>query len=198
MDATGRQDPKVLIIGEVTVPHGVRGEVRVLPLTDRPERFAKLASVLVVEGGVRGLPREAAVEYASCRGNMVFLKLAGVDDADGAAKWRGVKLGVPREEAIRLPEGHYFHFEIIGLLVVTEEGRVLGRVARIYETGANDVYEVRPEPASGRGPAGGSGPRKPFLLPALKSVIREVDVPGGKMVVRLIPGLVEETGSDAD
>lgn len=186
--ADDRQGPDVVIIGEVTAPHGVRGELRVLPLTDDPERFGRLISVQVT-GGAPGLPREVAVERASSRGNMVILKLAGVDDAGAAEKWRGARLAVPRTEAIPLSEGRYFQFEIMGLSVVTEDGRVLGKIVRIYETGANDVYEVRSET--------GAGLPETFLLPALKSVVRSVDVPGGRMVVRLLPGLVEETGSGA-
>lgn len=182
------RDPEIVIIGQVTSPHGVRGELRVLPLTDDPKRFRNLVEVLVASGPP-GLPLKARVERAANLGSVVILKLAGVDDANVAEKWRGARLGVPRNEAVRLPKGHYFHFEIIGLSVVTEDGRKLGRIARIYETGANDVYEVRSEP--------GSGLPKTFLLPALKSVVRFVDVAGGKMVVRLIPGLVEETGRDA-
>ena len=109
------------------------------------------------------------------RGRLVA-KLAGVDDREAALALRGAYLQVPIDEAVSLPEGRYYWHQIIGLSVETGEGRTLGTISDILETGSNDVYVVRRD--------GGE-----LLVPALKTVIRRVDLSAGRMVVDLPPGL---------
>ena len=87
---------------------------------------------------------------------------------------------VTREEAVQLPPGHFYIFDLVGLAVYTEDGQHLGRLKEVLQPGANDVYIV--EPADGEGE---------ILLPAIKDVVLDVDLLGGRMLVRLLPGMLE-------
>jgi 16S rRNA processing protein RimM len=161
------KDASLIAIGKAVAPHGVRGDVRVVPLTDYPERFRDTRTVRLDDG------RVLTVEGAKFHKQFVLLKFRGLDDRNAVEFLRGKLLLVGRDELVKLPEGHYFHFEIIGLKVYDEDGAFLGTVADILVTGANDVYITEQEG------------RKPLLIPAIKEVVREIDVPGGKMTVRL-------------
>lgn len=106
------------------------------------------------------------------------MKLSGLDSAEEVAKLRGQPVQIPIEEAAPLRKGQYFQHEIIGLKVVTTEGKDLGRIEEILETGANDVYVVR-------GVDGGE-----VLLPAIQDVVREIDLERGLLTAHIIPGLI--------
>jgi len=107
----------------------------------------------------------------------VLLTLVGVDDRDAAEALRGQWIYVAIEDALPLGEGEYYHFQIVGLQVITAEGEALGRITEILPTGANDVYVIQ-------------GPRGEILVPALEGVILNVDLPNGRMIVRLPEGLL--------
>ncbi|HIE12217.1 MAG TPA: ribosome maturation factor RimM [Desulfotomaculum sp.] len=163
-----------ITVGEIVAPHGHRGAVRVLPLTDFPERFLKMQKVRVFTGKeIQVYP----VESAGLHKRFILLKLAGVDDIKSAEKLRGAAIKVPRAETVPLPPGHLYVFEIVGLEVWSEEGALIGKVGAVLKTGANDVYSVT-------SPNG-----KEILIPAIKEVVREIDVDSGKMLVRLPEGL---------
>lgn len=104
----------------------------------------------------------------------MVLKLRGVENIDLAEQLRGMLVEVPEEESVDLPSGHYFWHQIIGLRVVTLEGEELGTVDDILETGSNDVYVVH---------NGG----EELLIPAIKDVVRSIDLEGGVMTVQLLP-----------
>ncbi len=108
--------------------------------------------------------------------NLVILKLSGLETAAEVRAYQGQEITVPTASAPSLPPGEFYHYQLLNLRVVTEEGEELGRVAEIIETGSNDVYLVR----------GDSGE---VLLPALSRVIRAVDLEAGTMTVRLMDGL---------
>lgn len=169
-----------MTVGTIAAPHGVAGEVRVLPATDFPERFRRRRR-LYLDGPA---PRWAEVQRARLHGSTIILKLAGLEDRDAAAALRGYRVQVPVEEIPPLPEGRYYHFQLLGLAVQTREGAFLGRLEAVYATGANDVYAVRP-------PGGG----REILIPALRSVVLAVDLEARRMVVVLPPGLLEAQGA---
>lgn len=106
----------------------------------------------------------------------MVLKLAGIETRSQAEALRGAPLAVRREQAVALPPETYFWYQIIGLEVVDLDGRQLGRVAEVLRTGSNDVYVVR------------SGDRE-LLLPAIRDVVRAIDLDQGRMTVELLPGL---------
>jgi 16S rRNA processing protein RimM len=162
-----------LVIGRITRPHGVRGEVRVKVHTDLPERFGWLERVFVGDAP----PVPMAVENARMNKEWVILKLAGIDDRDAADGLREAWLQVPEAEAIPLEEGEVYLYQLIGLAVREADGRELGRLEEIIETPANDVYVVR-------------GPFGELLLPDIAEVILDIDVAAGVMQVALMPGML--------
>ena len=162
-------------IGAVSSAHGVRGEVRVFPMTDDPTRYKKLRQVIVQKKN--GAEETLAVESARFFKNMVLLKWKGIDTRDDAEAYRGSALFVPREEAVPLKENEYFIADLIGLTVFEEDGSALGELTDVLQTGANDVYEVT------------TPGKKKLLIPAIKECILTVDVEANRMEVHLLPGL---------
>lgn len=167
-------------VGLVTSPHGVRGEVRVKPLTDFPNRLGETESFHIHQDGERRSVRvEAAREHS--RG-LYVLKLVGVDDRDEAERLRGAELQVARSETVPLPDGTYYIFDLIGARVETPDGEALGTLVDVLTPGVHDVYVVRPLHG------------KELLIPAVKHVVRQVDPGEGRIVVAPPPGLLEVYG----
>lgn len=166
-------EPRFLVIGEIVKPHGVRGEVRVLPHTDVPERFTWLETVYLGEDN----PQPVVVEMARLHQKIVLVKLAGYDDRDAADSLRGNLLLVPETEAIPLEEGEYFLYQLEGLAVFSDEGDELGVLTQVLETGANNVFVV-------------SGADREILLPDIEEVILDIDFENGRITVHLLPGLL--------
>ena len=166
-----------LKVGAVTAPHGVRGEMRVYPTTDDPDRFRSLEEVILQKDGRREPRKILSVKFSK---NMVILKLAGIDSMNEAEKYRNWDLMVPREKAVPLGENEYYIGDLIGMEVSTEEGKLLGHIEDVMQTGANDVYVVTSEEYG------------EILIPAIRACIRKVDVEGNSMTVELLPGLLPE------
>lgn len=164
--------PQLLAVGRVLRPHGVRGDLLLEVLTDFPEHLAEVDTVYVGEAATAH--RVADVRFH--RGQLL-LRLAGCADRDAADRFRGQLVQIGATTAKPLPPGQYYWHQIIGLAVFTEEGEALGHITEILETGANDVYVVK-------GPEG-----QELLLPALKSVLKAVDLEAKRMTVRLLEGL---------
>ena len=171
-----RTQASYLIIGRITRPHGVRGEVKVRPETDFPERFAPLRRVLLVREAREGLVRTVEVESVRRQGDLVLLKIAGTDDLEAARALAGAALAVPWEDRVGLPAGAYYVAEIVGLSVRTIAGDALGTVAEVIRTPAHDIYRVE-------------GTDGEVLIPATREVVRAVDLDRGEMVVALPEGL---------
>jgi 16S rRNA processing protein RimM len=158
-------------VARVLAPHGIRGELKCAVLTDYPRRFASTTRVYL------GPQRQPfAVQRARLQGRFVLLKLEGLEARDDADHWRNAIVQVPGAERVRLPRGHYFWEEVIGLEVRDEEGTRLGRVRDILQTGANDVYVVDTEPGE-------------LLVPAIKDVVMRIDPAKGEMTIHLLEGM---------
>lgn len=168
-----RTEPRFLVIGQISKPHGVRGDVRVVLHTDTPERFSWLDEIYVGEKD----PRLVPVEYAKFHKNWVILKLEGYDDRNAVESLRGQLLQVKEDQAIPLEEDEYFLFQLIGLAMFDEEGDHLGELVQVIETGANNVFVVR-------------GPHGEILIPDIAEVVRDIDFDRGQVTVRLLPGLL--------
>lgn len=174
------EENRLFDIGKITRPHGLKGDVKVIPTTDFPERFANMTSVIIETP--TGRRARYTVEKVQYQRGFVIMHFEGVNDVDAAEKLRNALLLVTQDELVPLPAGHYYLFELIGLDVVTQEGNRLGKLTDIFRTGANDVYVVKPD----------ENDRHDYLLPAIKDVVKEIDVSGGKIVVDLLPGLIDE------
>ena len=166
----------LLQVGIITSTHGVRGEVKVYPTTDDPRRFRRLKEV-VLDTGKEKMNLE--IEGVKFFKQFVILKFKGLDNINDIEKYRQKSLYVTRKNAVRLQRDEYFIADLIGLKVQDEDGKELGAVKDVIETGANDVYEV--EMADG----------KSLLLPAIKQCILNVDVENGTMQVHVLEGLLD-------
>ena len=168
--------PGRAVIGLVSRPHGVRGEIRVESLTDRPDRFARLSRVWLVRAGTE--LGEFDVESSRALGKAVGLKLHGLDTPEAVAALRGVEIQAEPLSADDLPAGTYYVSNLVGLDVRTDEGEPLGVVAEVMSCRANDVLVVR-HGASER------------LLPLVGDVIVKIDLGERVVVVHVLPGLLE-------
>ncbi|WP_104370616.1 ribosome maturation factor RimM [Desulfocucumis palustris] len=157
-------------IGKIVNTQGNRGELRIFPLTDFPGRFLDMDTVLVELNGEK---RKYTIETARLYKKFVIIKFKETPDMTAAEKLKGALLKVTREELVELPEGSYYIFDLVGINVYDPAGNSLGILEEVIHTGANDVYVVAEQ--------GG----KPVLVPALKSVVKEIDVPGRRMVVEM-------------
>lgn len=164
-----------LSVGRIVNTHGVRGEVRVIPLTSDISRFEYLLFAFVIVDGKRKELRVTEVRYHK---SFVLLKFNGIDTMDEAEKLKGCDLYVDRKNARSLEEDEFFICDLIGLEVFEEE-QLLGKLTEVLETGSNDVYVVKSR-------------EKEILIPALKSVVLDVDLENKKMQVKLPEGLLDE------
>ena len=163
-------------VGAITQTHGVRGEVKVFPLTDDVMRFKNMKDLILDTGR-----EQITLEVTSARPqkNLVILKFKGYDSINDVEKYKGAKLYVTKENRVACDEDEYFIADLIGIQVVSDEGEELGTISDVLQTGANDVYEV--EMADG----------KSLLLPAIKQCILNVDVENGTMQVHVLEGLLD-------
>ncbi len=160
-------EPVFLAVGHLRRPHGVSGDLLMDVLTDFPERLRTGRTVYVGES-------HDPVRIVSVRGHdkELIIRFAGIATPEEAGRFRNAVLYVKASELPELPEGEYYHHQLLGLSVVDESGQVLGKLVNILETGANDVYMVET-------PAG-----KEILLPAVEEVILAVDLEHHEMRVR--------------
>jgi len=161
-----------ILIGKVVGPFGIRGEVKVLVLTDFPERFdvgRKIALITTTDER-----RVIRIKAGRPHGGGLLLKLEGVESRNDAEALRGAHIAIDRDELGELQEGSFYVFDIIGLKVVTDDGREFGEVTEVLQGGANDAY------CTSTG----------LCIPALKDVVVKVDIPGRVMVIRPMPGLL--------
>jgi len=166
-----------LQIGKVVNTHGVKGELKVIPLTDDPKRYEKLAKVYVENNGRIDEYKISGVKYYK---KFVLLKLDGVDNLTDAEAFKELFLLIDRADAVKLPKDSYFICDIVGLKVYDEELGFLGTIEEVISTGSNDVYIIKREQG------------KDILIPALKSVVKEVSIDSGTMKVILPKGLLDD------
>jgi len=166
----------MVTIGRIVRPQGRKGEVVVQPLSDRPDRFPSLRQAFVA--GEAGSARPVQIRDAWPHKGRFVLKLEGVDSIDDAERYRGLDLRIPEEDLSALPPGSYYHHQLRGLRVEDADGREVGRVADVMETGGEAAVLVV------RGPDGET------LIPLADAFVRDVDLPGGRVVVR-VPELMD-------
>ena len=165
-----------LQVGVITATHGIRGEVKVFPTTDDPERFLDLETVYLDTGREKKLLTISSVKFFK---QFVILKFKEFDNINDVEPFRKKSLLVTREQAVPLEEDEYFIADLIGLRVITDEDKVLGELTDVLETGANDVYQVTDENG------------KEILLPAIKDCILSVYLEKGEMKVHILEGLLD-------
>lgn len=166
-----------LRVGVISSTHGVRGEVKVYPTTDDPERFRDLKKVILDTGKEHQELEISGVKFFK---NQVILKFKGYDSINEIEKYKGMDLLVSRADAVPLGEHENFIVDLLQMTVVTDTGETLGTLTDVLKTGANDVYVVEtPE-------------KKEILLPAIRDCILQVDVEAKRMLVHVLEGFLDE------
>lgn len=166
-----------LEIGKITAPHGVKGAVKIIPLTDNPERYLDLDWVYIDDGTQLNKYHISDVKFFK---NTVIIKFKEINNRNEAELMKNLYLKIDRRNAVKLPEDSYFICDIIECEVFDIKGVKIGVVSDVLETGSNDVYVVKRE----RG--------KDVLIPALKSVIKDVSINDKKITVELPEGLIDD------
>jgi len=166
-------------VGSITQTHGIRGEVKVFPLTDDISRFKNMKNLLL-DGGKDGYI-SLEVENARPQKNLVILKFKGIDNINDIEKYKGQGLYVTKENRVELKDDEYFIADLIGceVYVDTDSDKMFGTISDVMETGANDVYEITLENG------------KTVLVPAIKECILNVDIEGGRVDIHLLEGLMD-------
>ena len=164
-------------IGQITSAHGIRGDVKVFPVTSEPDRFLDMERVLVAREGEEEHVTEYEITKASHFKNLILLHLKGVEDRNQAELMAGLSLWVRREDALPLDEDEYYFKDLLDCDVVDENGETVGTVVDVMETGANDVLVV--EDASG----------KEILFPIIEDCVLDIDVEAQKITIRWMEGL---------
>lgn len=171
-----KKERDYLAVGKIVNTHGIRGELRVIPMTSDISRFDYLLYTWI---RVDGKLKEYRVSKVRYHKQFVLVKLQGVDSMTDAEVLKGCELLVDRQNARPLEEDEYFICDLIGMKVY-EEDRLLGELTEVLETGSNDVYVVTGED------------KKEILVPALKQVVTLVDLKNKSMQVKLPEGLLDE------
>lgn len=167
----------LVVIGEATRAHGLRGELRVVPQTDHPERFERIRECILWDPRhddrrvrrVRGVRRQ---------GDVVLLSLEGCDSPEAAAVLAGRLVALPRAEALPPPPGHVYPWQLVGCRVTTEDGRVVGELSAVDSAPGQVLWVVQ-------------GPEREHLIPAVPEIVIEVDVDAKRVVIRPPEGLLE-------
>ena len=164
-----------LKVGVITTTHGVRGEVKVYPTTEEPERFLELDHVLLDTGKEF---RDLEIKNVRFFKNLVILKFKGIDNINDIEKYKGHDLWIPREEGQELDEDEYYIADLLGLRVILDDGTEFGTLKNVMETGANDVYIIDTN-AHGE-----------VLVPAIRECIQDIDLEKNTMTIHLMKGLI--------
>ncbi len=163
-------------VGVYANTHGVRGEIKVFPTTDDTSRFKKLKKVYLDLGKEK---MELEIQSVRIFKNLVILKFKGIDNINDIEKYKGKDLLIQRKDAVKLREDEYFICDIIGSKVVTEDGKEVGSLKEVLQTGANDVYVVT------------TLDKKEILLPVIKDCVLDVNIEEKIVTVHLMAGIMD-------
>jgi 16S rRNA processing protein RimM len=166
--------PDLVTIATIIRPRGNKGEVAAELLTDFPERFGRLQQVLLKKEGARDQNLELTSHWF--HKGRVILKFSGIGDISAAEELRGYDLVVPHEQLTPLPEGNYYHFELVGCVVKDEAGQAYGVVQEVQGIGAQILLKVRQESHE-------------WLIPFVSAFFVRIDVQQKEMICRLPEGL---------
>lgn len=162
-------------IGQIVNTNGLKGVLKIKPFTDDITRFNDLKTVYI---SINKKLKEFEIETVRYAKNMVFLKLKGIDTVEEAENYRNLYIQINRENAAELEENSYYIADLIDCEVITDEQVNLGKIVDVFPTGSNDVYVVKDDVG------------KQILLPAIKDVIKKVDVENKTIIVHLLKGLI--------
>ena len=163
-------DLKFITIGRILTTWGVKGKLKVKLETDFPQRFAPGSKVYINQ-------QPMTIDSTEWHGDKLIIKLNTIDSIEDARKLREKTIEIHRNQVHPLPEGQYYHFQLIDLEVWTTQGELLGSITEIITTGSNDNYVVR-------------GAKGEILIPAIEDVVKSIDLDKGCLVIEPIAGLL--------
>jgi 16S rRNA processing protein RimM len=152
-----------MTIGQIINTHGLKGELKVYPLTDDISRYRKLKKVYIDN-------TERKVIWCKTQIDKIIMKIEGIDSIEEALKYKNVYLEVKREDAVKLPEGRYYISDLLECTVYDTNNEKIGKIFNVIQTPANDVYWIKEE--------------KEILIPALKDIVLNVDIEEKKITIR--------------
>ncbi|MFC1861957.1 ribosome maturation factor RimM [Chloroflexota bacterium] len=170
--------PKFITIGKVLAPWGIKGKLKIEVATDFPERFASSTKVYVNR-------QHMTIENTAWQKGKAIIKLNTIDSIEDADKLRGHLLEIEHGQLYSLPEGQYYHFQLIGLEVRTTRGELLGNITEILTAPGNDTYVI-------------SGTKGEILIPAVEDIIKSIDLKEGCLIIEPIEGLLNLNKKPAD
>ncbi|SNX55539.1 ribosome maturation factor RimM [Thermoanaerobacterium sp. RBIITD] len=162
-----------LSVGKITSAYGVNGEVKVFPLTDHLDRFYDLDYVYIFDKTGKTSLNIETVRFIK---NLVIVKFKEINDRNEAERLKGKLIKITRDNAVKLDDDEYFIKDLLNMRVYTDDQKELGILKDVLKTGANDVYVVKTDD-------------RDILIPAIKDVIKKVDIKERKMTVHLLEGL---------
>lgn len=165
---------EMVAVGRVLKVRGAKGELTFLPLTDEISRFSLLKEVFIEKTDGSTVKKE--IEKIFFYKGKGVIKFNGVNSGKEAGEFLKAYISIPEKERMQLPENHYFISDLLGASVITLEGEEIGKLTDVFATKSNDVYVVT-----------GKGEEK--LIPAIKDVIKEVNIKDKKIIINLIQGL---------
>jgi len=165
-------EPTYLTVGKLRKSHGKSGEISMQVITDFPDR---LVSGKVVYVGEK--LEEMAISKFRWHRDLMLIRFEGIQTKEDADKFTNSFVFVRSDAIPELPQGEYYYHELLGISVINEYGELLGNLADIIETGANDVYVIRPT-------EGSEGAASEILLPAIDEVVLEIDLIDRRMIVK--------------
>ncbi len=166
----GRSVPEFITIGRVIGTWGARGQVKVEMATDFPDRFSPNATVYISHQAM-------TIEDTAWHKGKAVIKISAIDSPEQAQKLRGQTIEISYDQLRPLPDGQYYHFQLVGLEVWTTGNELLGHITEILTAESNDNYIV-------------SGERGSIFIPAIEDVVKSVDLEAGRMIIEPISGLL--------
>lgn len=163
------------VVGQVLKPQGIKGEIKVKYISPDPKRFKTLKKIFVKKEKLESY----LIESVRISDKFVFLKLFGINNREDSESLRGCDLLIEKENLVKLLPNEYFVHDLIGCQIVTEDEIILGEVIDISQISSNDIYVVK------------DGKGNELLIPAIREVIKQVDIANKRIVIHLLEGLLD-------
>ena len=163
-------EPEFVTVGEIVATWGIEGKLQVKVQTDFPQRFDPSSTVYINQ-------QPMIIESTEWHKGKAIIKLSTIDSIEDSEKLVGQLVEIPHSQLQTLPEGKYYHFQLIGLEVRTSQGELLGKITEILTASSNDNYVVK-------------GDEGEILIPAIEDVVKSVDLNKGCVIIEPIEGLL--------
>lgn len=162
-------------VGKIVNTHGIKGELKAIPLTDNAKRFDELETIYIGEDKAK-----VKIEKVWYKNQFIMLKIQGYNDINEVLQFKDKYIYIDEEDKIILPEGAYFIFDIIGCKVIDVNDNEIGYVIDVMTEHSNDIYVVNDVVKN-----------KEYLIPAVKQIVKKIDIVNKKIVIEPIEGLIE-------